>query len=314
MVQAEDDGVRAQVAPDTPRFATEDVDARHLPLLARCLTGPVLRHLHERGHSEFLAEVFRRARVEEHLGSRTSLLAAIQAIFDLVRVRYRSDYVYRTAIANKIFLGRHSPATTTLLSELRVWRSRADLVMLNGTSTVYEIKTELDNFDRLAPQIEAYAKMFDQIYVVSNASQLPTLCNVLPAFVGVLSLSDSFTLQVVREGASNAANIDVRTVLDALRRSEVVDLTRRICGHVPQVSGVQLIGECTRLLLAQNSPCRVHDEMVGVLKKRRAFTREDFHHVPRELVPAYMDSGVRAREWPRVTDFLIHTPITEAVR
>ena len=94
----------------------------------------------------------------------------------------------------------------------------------------------------------------------------------------------------------------------------MIELTRQVCGHVPQVSGVQLIRECTRLLLAENSPRRVHDEMVGLLKKRRAFTREDFHHVPRELVPAYMDSGIRAREWPRITEFLIHTSITEAVR
>ena len=186
--------------------------------------------------------------------------------------------------------------------------------MLNGTSTAYEIKTELDNFDRLTSQIEAYARMFDRIYVVSHASQSAALTEFLPAFVGIISLSESFTLQVVREGASNARNTDVPTMLDALRRNEVVDLTRRVCGHVPQVTSVQLISECSRLLVKEDCPRRVHDEMVSVLKKRRVFTREDFAHVPRELVPAYMESGIGAREWPRVTEFLTHTPIVEAAR
>jgi hypothetical protein len=287
-------------------------DERKLPLLARCFTGPVIRHIHLTGHSEYLTAAFRQARVDESLGRDATLLAAARAIFRVMCRRYRADYVYRAAIANKIFLGRHSPATTALLSELRVWRSKADLVMLNGTSTVYEIKSELDNLERLASQIGDYSRMFDRIYVVTHASQLQQLQSTVPDHIGVLVLSSSFTLQLVRGAASNAENVHVPTVIDALRREELSEMTRKLCGSVPQVSSVRLVEECSRLL-ATHQPRSIHDEMVKLLKKRRVFSRGDFRSVPVELVPAYLESGVKAAEWPDLTKRLMSIRIGEVI-
>lgn len=289
-----------------------EIDAKHLPLLARCLTGPVMRDIYRTGKSAYMAAAFRKARIDELLGRDATLLVAAQAIFGLLSRRYRADYVYRAAVANKLFLGRHSPATTALLSELRVWRSRADLVMLNGTSTVYEIKTELDNFDRLASQLSAYSRMFDRIYVVTHASQLHQLQASIPEHVGVIVLSESFTLQVAREASTNADNTHVPTILDALRRDELVEMTRILCGSVPQVGSVRLVESCSQAL-AGYPPRRVHDEMVTILKKRRIFTRDDFRSVPRELVPAYLESGVPAREWECLTGRLVNTKIEEVI-
>ncbi|WP_157907226.1 sce7726 family protein [Sorangium cellulosum] len=270
----------------------------------------MIRNIHHTGQSTYLSAAFREARADELFGRSTTLLTAVQAIFDLMRRRYRSDYVYRAAIANKIFLGRHSPATTTLLSELRVWRSKADLAMLNGTSTVYEIKTELDNLDRLSSQLADYSRMFDRTYVVTHDGQAQPLQSVLPSHVGVIVLSKSFTLQVVREASSNADNIDILTVVDALRRSELVEMTRALCGSVPQVPSVRLVAEC-RQLLSQHQARSVHREMVRLLKKRRAFMRDDFRSVPEELVPAYLESGVSVSEWSAITDRLSGTCIGE---
>ncbi len=185
--------------------------------------------------------------------------------------------------------------------------------MLNGTSTAYEIKTELDNFGRLAAQISAYSRMFDRIYVVTYADQSNQLCMTLPDFVGVMTLSSAFTLRIVREAKSNADNVHVPTILDALRRGELVELTRRVCGSVPNANGVHLVSECSRALASEGSPRRVHDEMVSLLKTRRTFSRDDFAHVPRELVPAYLESGIKPQEWEKLTSFLANTTIKEAI-
>lgn len=309
-----DDAARSAPTCDGERRrALGNAAAKHLAALARCLTGPVLRQLHETGRSAFLTEAYRKASLPEHLGHGATLLASMQAIFDLVSRQYRSDYVYRTAIANKIFLGRHSPATTTLLSELRIWRCRADLVMLNGTSTAYEIKTELDNLDRLTSQIDAYSRVFDRIYVVSHTDHVTRLLSDIPDFVGLITLSKSFTLQVAREASSNADKVHIPTILDALRRGELVEMTRRVCGSVPRVNSVQLVKECARLVEEHGRPRQVHDEMVTLLKRRRNFVRQDFEHVPSELLPAYLESGVAARDWSRLTDFLTNTRIEEIV-
>ena len=285
-------------------------DERALPLLARCLTGPVLRALHQTGRSTYLTAAFQQAGVEEMLGRNATLLDAVLAIFDVLRRRYRADYVYRMAIATKLFLGRHSPASTSLLSELRVWRSRADLVMLNGTSTAYEIKTELDNLDRLKSQLDAYLRMFDIVQVVTCESQLPQLQAIIPPSVGIILLSQKFSFQTVREPTANAANIDIPTVIDALRLDELTQLTRKLCGMVPQTSRVRLVDECAEQLVTQ-PPRLVHDEMVRLLKRRRVFTPEDFDAVPRELVPAYLESGLRVQAWPQLTQRLSSTQIGE---
>jgi hypothetical protein len=291
-------------------LATADDSA--LPLLARCLTGPVLRALHQTGRSPYLAAAFREAGVERMLGHEATLLDAVLAIFDVLRRRYRADYVYRMAIANKLFLGRHSPASTSLLSELRVWRSRADLVMLNGTSTAYEIKTELDNPDRLRSQLAAYLKMFDVVQVVTCESQLSQLQALIPPSVGILLLSHKFSFQTVREPTSNASNVDIPTIIDALRLEELIQLTQSLCGMVPQTSRVRLVDECAKLLVVQ-SPRLVHDEMVRLLKRRRVFTSKDFDEVPRELVPAYLESGLRVQAWPQLTQRLSSTQIGEII-
>lgn len=54
------------------------------------------------------------------------------------------------------------------MSEFWVDMSKADSVVLNGTSTVYEIKTEFDNLSRLPQQLTDYSKVFDHINVVTH--------------------------------------------------------------------------------------------------------------------------------------------------
>jgi len=276
------------------------VDARLYPVLARYLSGPAMRELYHAGHSAYLAAAFSEARVAEALGRATSMLDAARAIFAALCRRYRADYVYRAAIASKVFLGRHSPATTSLLPEFRVWRRKADMVMLNGTSVAYEIKTGLDNLDRLEAQLEAYARMFDRIYVVTDDAWSARVRSSTADFVGLLVLTPAFTLRVEREARSNADQVHVPTIVDALRLNELVSLTRTLCGRVPDVSRVRLFEECGNVVAAL-SPRSVHDAAIRLLKKRRSFTRLDFCGVPRELLPAYLESGLQPSAWQALT-------------
>ncbi len=284
------------------------LETRYLPLLGRYLSGPVLRQLHQTGFSDYLACAFGDARVLDALGPRASMLDAAKTIFSMLCTHYRSDYVYRSAIANKIFLGRHSPTTTVLLPELRVWRSKADLVMLNGTSVAYEIKTGLDNLDRLDSQLSDYARMFDRIYVVTDEDHVDQVRSCAPDFVGVMVLTRVFTLRMLRGAASNADRVHVPTIVDALRRGEVVRLTKALCGHVPEATSVGMLAACRSALEGQ-TPRAVHDVMVSVLKARRTFDEDDFKNAPRELVSAYLESGMVAKDWRALTDCLTATTV-----
>jgi hypothetical protein len=89
----------------------------------------------------------------------------VHALFDaafqlLKRQGCRDEYVYKAALVQKILLGRHSLQTASMLNEFRVGGCKADLAILNGTATVYEVKSERDSLARLQRQIAAYTTVF----------------------------------------------------------------------------------------------------------------------------------------------------------
>ncbi|WP_416242036.1 hypothetical protein [Bifidobacterium pseudocatenulatum] len=60
----------------------------------------------------------------------------------------------------KLLLRDKSFNFTKAFWQLHVAESIADLVMINGHGAVYEIKSDLDSFERLNRQINDYFKVF----------------------------------------------------------------------------------------------------------------------------------------------------------
>ena len=284
-------------------------DKAILPTLARLFSGPVLRQISEKGVSSFVNGVFRQA-VPGCFDSKASYLSVIEDVFHLLKNHYRSDYVYRTAIANKIFLGRHSPATTTLLPELRVYKSRADLVMVNGTTTAYEIKSDLDSTERLETQLADYLKMFDKVYVVASDALAHKVERVLPEAVGLITLTPRYTLKTQKEAVSNVDHLEIKTITDSIRVADLKKMVKELHGFVPEVPNTLMFRECERLL-EQCSPADVHKEMVKVLKSRVSYTFDSFHCIPKHLVAGFIESKVKPKQWHRVTELMASSTIMD---
>ncbi|WP_169927442.1 sce7726 family protein [Labilithrix luteola] len=237
---------------------------------------------------------------------------ALAGVFELLQRSYRCDYVYRSTIAAKLFLGRHSPTTSALIPELRVWKSKADMAVFNGTSIAYEIKTELDNLDRLQSQLADYSAVFDRIFVVTYDGRGEELRATLPSHVGILVLTRTLSFQVVRDALSNAENVRPRMIVDALRRDEVIEVTRRVVGRAPCATEVTIRQECADAL-ATCTPRSVHDAMVAVLKRRMRCTREQLARVPRPLLSAYLESGTKSQMWNRITERLTSVTLGDLI-
>lgn len=96
-------------------------------------------------------------------------------IYDVLKKSYRNEYYYKNTLLNKLLLGVHSVNTTTALTELPIANSKADFLMINGKAVVYEIKTELDNLERLESQINDYYLAFDHVAVVTYEENLEAI-------------------------------------------------------------------------------------------------------------------------------------------
>lgn len=224
-------------------------------------------------------------RIELDLSASCTLSETINKTYSILRREgNRTDYVYRNAIIDKVVIGRHSINTATPIQEFRVGSSLADLVVLNGTSTVYEIKSERDTLRRLARQIENYSKVFERTYVVTSASKLHSLERDLPEHVGIITLSRDYTLQTVREATTNWELIDTIAISRTMTIPEACAVLKRLNTPVPDVPNM-LIRRAIDHAFKRLDARSCSQAFTSTLKssRRPRVTQADITQVPRPL-------------------------------
>ena len=188
--------------------------------------------------------------------------------YSLLSKEYRCEYVYKNAIATSLYLAKRHPLQDSLLTdELRSGNSRADVVILNGTSTVYEVKSEYDSFQRLEGQIADYRDVFDRIFVVTPAKKAAAVLGKVDPPIGVMVLGDDGTLDEIREALSNKANANPAAIFDCMRQVEFCSVIKDVFGFVPDVPNSKLYRE-SKKLFCRLDPDHAHDLMVRKVKMR----------------------------------------------
>jgi hypothetical protein len=198
----------------------------------------------------------------------TTLGEAFDMAFRHLSDNYRNEYYFKTQLISKIVFGRHSPRTAAAMLEVPMGRSCADLMILNGTSSIYEIKTDYDDFGRLASQIESYTTRADLVHVVVSESRGEAAERRLPSTVGVLVLRASGALATVRPSASHLDLMQSDHLFQLLRTAEAADIMCRVTGL--DVAGLPT-GRAWPLLreqFAQLATADAHREVVDQLRRR----------------------------------------------
>ncbi|GAA4918881.1 hypothetical protein GCM10025777_47100 [Membranihabitans marinus] len=216
------------------------------------------------------------------------------AFTSLKGVGNRDDYVYRAALTQKIALGRHSLRTATVLNELRAGKSKADLVILNGTATAYEIKSERDSLSRLEGQLADYRSVFASTCVVTSPMQADQVLSLVPEDVGVLVLSSRFRLQILREAIDSPDRIQPLQLLSTLRVDEALQVLELLEVEFESVPNTQRWSTLQEIFINLD-PASVHKASVQVLKVSRSQT-----HMASVLqqLPATLRASVLAAKLP----------------
>jgi len=230
----------------------------------------------------------------------------ISEIYSYMSRNYRNEYFYQNTLLNKLLLGRHSVNTTTALTQVPVGKSRADFIMINGKAVVYEIKTELDNFDRLQMQLHDYYTAFDHVCLVTSENNFEKAYELLKdTAVGIYVLTDKNTLsnKLRKEPECYTECLDYEALFKLLRKKEYEDIIENYFGSLPETSQAFFYTECLRWF--QNIPLdEAYRAVVRKLKDRNKIRIVDITEVPYELRSLVYFTNPTVKEWKRIDSFL----------
>lgn len=234
--------------------------------LARCFGRSTLENLLFNGESNRLSNVIEMGIIDNAIKD-CSLSDLFQLLYEFLLSNYRCEYVFKNIIATNILLKNHSLNSSALVSEIRSGSSRADIVIFNGTSNVYEIKTDIDSYERLPDQISSYRKMFDKIYVVTSENEKEKASDIVDTDIGLISLDGDGSLKTNREAKSNCSNVDPGHIFKTFRKKEYQRAAEIISGEVPDVPNALMYSQCKEIFTNLPSD-EAHELMTELLSQR----------------------------------------------
>ncbi len=247
-----------------------DLNASRLSAYSRLFSTAVFREMAAKGRSALFARLLHETSIREAWPKLRLVSDAFEAAFNVLREKpFRDEYVYKAALTHKVLLGTHSIRSASMLTEFRVGECKADLVILNGTATVYEIKSERDKLTRLSKQIEEYKKVFSRVFVIAGEAHVDEILRMTSKDVGVLQLSQRHQISTIRDGVDRPDLICPVSVFESIRVSEASQILEILGISTPEVPNTRLRAEM-RMLFERINPLDVHSAMIRVLKKSRS--------------------------------------------
>ena len=199
-------------------------------LLNRAFTQRQLNQLLQSGYMEYVVKA-----AERYDLMCDDFLTMLQRVYKYLAHHHRNEYFYKNEMLNKIVIGKHSLNTTSALRELPVGKSIADFVIINGKAQVYEIKTELDNLDRLDSQLNDYFKAFGYVNVITDPKNIDLISTKINENVGIYCLTNRNQIHCVRKAKKNISKIDSYTMFKVLRKPEFEAINSEEFGYLPEV-------------------------------------------------------------------------------
>ncbi|MFG1272179.1 sce7726 family protein [Xanthobacter flavus] len=285
-----------------------------LSATSRLFSSAVFRDLATKGRSA----LFARLACEAGLIPTLNPIGTVGDLFDnafavLRRGENRDEYVYKAALTHKILLGRHSLRTAVMLNEFRVGTSKADLVILNGTATVYEIKSERDSLSRLEKQLCAYRDVFPSVYVMAGENHIASVISMTNSNDGILALSQRNQISVVRQAIDDPERLKPAAIFETLRADEAKFALAGLGIRLPAVPNTKLYG-VLREAFEGLDRLSAHRAMVNSLKQKRDLRAlgDLVSQLPSSLQPAALSVPLRKIDHDRLVR-AVGTPLREAL-
>lgn len=272
--------------------------------LSKVFSPQIIIDLSRRGRSELLSRLLKELQVAENGGFDEPLRTVFdKALVLLNKKDYRHEYAYKSALTHKLLLGVHSLNTAAMITEFRVESSKADVVILNGTSTVYEIKSERDNLDKLKRQITDYRKVFAKVNVITGENHLNDVVRFVQNDVGVLLLSERGQISTIREARDLPERVSPEVIFESIQIKEASMILNSLAIETPKVPNT-LLYKTLKNEFIKLDPIDIHSAMLKVLKKTRSSQSLELllNSLPKSLSTVILSSKIRKKDYHRLIE------------
>lgn len=278
------------------------IGATQISVVARLFTSSVIQEMARKGRSPTFVRLIRQSSLDRSVKSSARVRDVFEAAFDILKEKSnRNEYVYKAALTQKILLGVHSLQTASMMSEFRVGECKADVAILNGTATVYEIKSERDSLARLERQLRAYRRVFATINVIVGEKHLNEVLESVSDDTGVLVLHGRYRISEVRSASNRPELTDPIAIFESIRTEEAKRVLDRCGVEVPDVPNIEMHA-ALRKKFESVDPTDAHEGMVHVLKKSRNLLplAELVNNLPRSLHAVALSCRLRRADHDRL--------------
>lgn len=215
------------------------------------------------------------------------------------------EYVYKACVLKRTVFGTYSPQTTALYMEFPIGDARADILLVNGDATVFEVKTRFDDTTRLHMQLAEYYRCFKSVSVVVEEDQIERYTRALPDHVGVAALTRRFSISVGRSPTQTSTGLDHTQLFALLRQCEYSDALSGLGISLPDIDPSDRYQSALRRF-SSLPVAEAYDRVVRALRLRQRTLKlaELCGRLPDSLHASVFSYRLRKHDWQRLIDVL----------
>lgn len=198
---------------------------------------------------------------------KSTYLEYLKYVYSVLAVNYQNEYIFKNEFLNKWLISELGETNSQIFSEFRVGGSIADLVMFNGCSKVFEIKTELDTDVRLNLQLVNYRKTFNEVYLIVPESKL-SIYKKYDKTVGLITYNSSRenTFTLFRNAKTNF-EIEPTIIMTILHSKEYKSIVKKHYGYLPEMTSFSQFRICSELIF-EIPKTKLNQLFIAEIKKR----------------------------------------------
>lgn len=189
-----------------------------------------------------------RYRPEISVSGNTSYLQYLKHIYGILEQHYQNEYIIKNSFLNEWLISELGKMDSIVFNEFRVGDAIADLVMFNGVSKAFEIKTEYDTDQRLDLQLQNYRRAFNQIYLIVPESKLD-IYDKYDSDIGLITYKRQVKNKFCKHReAVEKKEIDPGTIMHIFHTSEYKKVVKSHYGELPTMTSFNQFKICNQLI------------------------------------------------------------------